>query len=437
MTSGNGFAAQANQWMEKISDLMSSPDKGLDKTEASIKNDLDKLKLGVEIEKTAAGTYRHAEKEFREDLSEIGIHGAKQNEYVTLFKATWDKHELNKKLQDKEALASTELNFVNDFIQDLSNLPKLKEIIDSAEPEAKWQSWLKGITGKIPGMENFMDDYFGPVMEALGIGWLVSPKKKESEKKEEEKPKTAGADKDNKAPEKNDEKNETPSKTPSEDTKKAPAEGPLNGPDTVPENFKPGATCLVGDSNYAGFKKEQLEKMNIKGRLTKGSMQSSWGASQVEAQEKDYFKQFEYVVIGFGTNDIGSEKSADKIWKGFERMIARIKVDNPQAKILLSTIPPGKGNKCGLWGSNFDKDENSVESKRKTLHKKMTDAKDEGLITDVIDLAKTKAEGGVASNDDPQSLATEYRRFKNDKVHINEDALTTAIRRAQYKTSNK
>jgi len=336
------------------------------------------------------------------------------------------------KKKSAEILNSPELAAMDGFISKMENLPKLKEVIESAEPQPKWQAMIAGFASQFPGLDKYINEYFGPVLESIGLGFLVKPKKgKEEGKKEVKGKKTEGK----KADKKPAESEETP-----EEEKKKPIipEGPLDGPEQVPESFRPGKTLITSDSNFAvleaNMHKDLQEILNTSPQemLSKGSMQSSWGLNQLRSKPAEYFKDLEYAVIGFGSNDLGSDDSAETIWGRLNEIAQVLKEKNPNIKVLMATIPPAKGNTYGLWGSNFD----LVEEKRAEINKRIKQAQIDGQIDEVIDLAAKHQEGGLADDKDPSAMAKTFWRH-GDRVHAKADALAKAVRRTQYKNSTK
>ena len=161
----------AMEWMDKISDLMGNADKGLDQVKKSIQSDLEKLRGESNLESLSVNLFQKAEAGFKKDLYELGVPKNAQAEYLKLFKETWEKEEMSKK--SKEILNSPELKAMNQFISDMENLPKLKEVIDSAKPRAKWQTLLEKI-----GID---PEFVRPILSFLGLGWLVGSKEKKEE----------------------------------------------------------------------------------------------------------------------------------------------------------------------------------------------------------------------------------------------------------------
>ena len=134
---------------------------------------LKRFQVGTDV---AASLYASAESGFKKDLEELGIQGDAQKEHLELFKAEWDKMEMSKK--SAEILASPELAAMDGFITNIQNLPKLKAVIDSAEPEEKWRTMLKSFASVIPGLSQFLDGGgFDTILTAVGLGSLVKPKK--------------------------------------------------------------------------------------------------------------------------------------------------------------------------------------------------------------------------------------------------------------------
>jgi|GEM_PF-2877235 len=417
MTLNQPTPAFGGEWFSKATELLGSTDKNLDQVKKSVQADLDKLKKSTD---TAASLYVSAEAGFKKDLDEVGIRDDAQKEYLALFRAEWNKQEMGKR--SSEILASPELAAMDGFITNVQNLPKLKAVIDSAEPGSNWQNLIKSFASRIPGLKQFLDSGgFDTILTSLGLDFLVKPKKataktvaakpeekKDEGKKEEKKPDTADA-----------------------------------STEAVPESFKPGRTLIMGDSNFNVFPaaphKALRERLNIRGAMTKGAMQSGWGLSEVKSKPKEFFKDFENVVIGFGTNDLGSADTAEKILGRLKEIAQNIKEKNPNIKVFIATIPPGKGNDSGQWLSNFgpaDK-EGTVEYRRLKLNDAIRAEKDSKSIAGFIDLAAPKSKGGLAANDDPSSLATDIRRTPDDKVHAKAEVLADAILRAEYKESKE
>lgn len=402
----------------QISDMFSTSDKNLDQVKKYLqasKAELEKLREEGNLTDLAANMYRIAENGLRADLKENGvISETEQEPYIAEFKRLWEEMEMNR--QSAEIMNSPELAAMDDFIGRAENLPKLKELIETAEPQAKWQTMLAGFLGNFPELEKYLGGDLRGLLSSLGLGFLMPAKREKT-----------GQTKGDK--EQNTSKNEAEKNN--EEEAESVSDGPLDGPEKVPEDFKPGKTLVLGDSHYevfgADMNKNLREKMNATEIVAKGAMQSGWGLSQLESRPVEFFADFENVVIGFGSNDMGSKDTAGEIWGRLRRIIGILREKKPDIKIIIATVPPAKGNQSGEWLTDFE----GVEKKREELNMFIKEAQNRGLIQGVMDLAAKKKDGGLANDADPSTLDENFRR-PGDKVHATADIIATAIRRAQY-----
>lgn len=424
-------------WTQQLSDLFKSTNPELDQVKKSIQSvqeDLKRLHKSGKLDSLAANLKRTAEEGFKLDLVELGITDeAAQEEHLLKFNQAWDQLEMDQKYS--EIINSPELAAMDGFISHVENLPKLKKVMESAEPESTWKTMLKGLTKNFPELGKYLGA-LAPLLSAFGID--LSGKKKKEEKKKKA-PDKKPDDKKKADKKKSDEKKEK-----AEDEK---PQGPLDGPEIVPEDFKPGKTLVMGDSNYSsigvGPYKSLKERLNAT-MLSKGGMQSGWLANEklkggapnpnyLGKKPKEFFKDFEYAVIGFGSNDMGNKEDWNDVWERIKNIINILKTKNPKIKVIIATIPPCKGNIYGQWRSDFK----GVEEKRAKIREAIKKAKREGLIAEVMDLAAKKKHGGLAENGDPETLAMSCRNTSNDVAHAKPSLITTAIRRAQYRARNK
>ena len=399
-----------------ILDLFGTADKSLDQVkkylEAS-KEELKKLKESGNLEDLAANIYRIAENGLREDLKENGVTDeTKQAPYVAEFKKLWEEMDMDSKAE--AIINSSEFAAMDQFVSRAENLPKLKELIDSAEPQAKWQTMIAGILASFPQLEQYLGSDITSFLAGLG----VLPDKE----KEKETGKIAEGEEEKKGEE---ETGETATET----------------AEAVPESFKPGRTLILGDSNFNVFsdaaQKELRGKMNVTDMIAKGGQQSGWlltpgGEGNLESRPDEFFGGFENVVIGFGSNDLGTKDTAGEIWGRLRRVIGILRKKNPKIKIIMATVPPGKGNNSGEWATDFE----GVEKRREELNLFIKEAHTRNIIQGVIDLAAKKSQGGLADDADPSAMAQEYRRFADDPVHAKADVLVETIRKGQYQAYN-
>ena len=305
-----------------ILELFGTADKSLDQVKKYLqksKGELERLRESGNLEDLAANIYRIAENGLREDLKEVGITGDAQTPYVAEFKKLWEDMEMNQKAE--EIMASAEFAALDEFVGNAENLPKLKELLDSAEPQAKWQTMLAGILSSFPDLEK----YLGPDITGLLASLGVLPKQVEDKKEGEgsEESKGAAATAENREQEENQEEAEA-----------------------APESFKPGKTLVLGDAGFSFLKsKEELRsRINATEVIAEASQGSEWAEQQVKEKPAEFFEGFENVVIGFGTGDLERGDSADIIWKRLRSVIGTLREKNPNIRIILATVPPKAGS---------------------------------------------------------------------------------------------
>ncbi|MBN2306921.1 SGNH/GDSL hydrolase family protein [Candidatus Peregrinibacteria bacterium] len=423
----------ADDFLSQLGDLFGPVDTGLDQAKKNLeahREELEKLRKAGQLDKLAINFWLTYAEGIRADLRENGVTSeAAQQPVIEEIKAAWEQKQMGKKAE--VILSCPELKAIDEFNSIAENLPKAREIIESAEPQQKWQAMLTNWASGIPGLGKLLEgSQFSSFLSSIGLGFLLPASKKEQKQKEEGKEKKGAEEQ---VAEKKDKEKEKGRQEGAETVK---LDSPLDDHEVIPEDFKPGKTLVMGDSNYEILRllqqKELKERVNAT-VLAKGSEQTHWGIMQIKGKPKSYFADFENVVISFGTNDMGGNETGPDVWSRFEKIIALLKEKNPNMRILMATIPPGKGNKAGAWGSNFDKGEpTSVETKRAYVNEQIRKAKNKGVVHGLIDLAAKRSKGGVADDQDPAALHAEYSRTKGDPIHIKADVLAEAVLRAQY-----
>ena len=387
------------EWLDKISDLFRDVDMNLDQVKKSVKDDLSKLRE-MTGESLAANLYLSAEEGLKKDLEELGIYGEAQKEHLESFKKAWQKQEMGKK--SSEILNSPELAAIDNFITDPENLPKIREVIESAEPQSKCQAMLKGLARKynIPGLDKIIDDYLGPLLSALGLGFLVKTKKKKEE-----------ADKEEGAKGKKD--------------KPKTKAGPKEKLADLPETWVPGGkTLIMGDSNLADNKKLIFKKGRVD-LVAKGSQPASWALTKIKQMDDDRINEYDNLVLGFGGNDLGA-KEPDEILKHYRLIVEHVREANKKkgedfkTKIFIVTTPPIGKDKSSLF-----------EKKREKLNDLIKKARAEGTIDfdEVIDMAATVKNGVVTSNDkDKSGEIAEGLNREGDPVHVKRGEYAKRVR---------
>ena len=423
----------AGEWLKKS-------DPKLDQIKEAVSKDLESLKKGQDISAALKETML---KGFKVDLDELGISGKAQDEYVALFENSWKEMETG--AQAREILESPELAAMDSFITTLENLPILKEMMESAQPKTKLESWFMGMaSAKIPALGKHwetikttflswiewdkikQDPDWAPWLAMIGVetgavataaatatAAKANPAQKEAEKK---------------APEKVAEKEEEGKGEGGKGgEEKATSEATAESEEETEVAKKPGPTLIVGDSinDIFRYDKEICAKLGIKDdaikTLTKGSETTDWLLTALRKKPTSFFEGLANVIITIGTNDLGdANRSVEKIWKNME---AIHDVFAEKGIIIhVATLPPGKGNKAGLWGSDFEK----LEKRRLAINDRIR-----GSNLQVIDLAATREQGGLADNKNPDTLAEELRRDgPKDFVHPKGDTLAEIYKKA-------
>lgn len=393
--------------LDKFSGLTANTDNSLDQVKKSIQGELDTLRRERNLGNLATNLYKVAEKGFKKDLTEIGINGSAQEEYLLMFRNKW--RERSMEARSREILASPELSAMDAFITDIANLPKLKTIMESAQPTNGFIAFFKGLADRF-GLGEHVERFLGPLLVACGF------KKETVEKITGKLSANAPATPTTVA---------TP--TASAETPTTPETPAAAQTSSTPESREalraPGSTMILGDSINTQFTSRELrDRLGIDGKisvLAKGSQTSAWLLNELRSKPVSYFEGFENAVILIGTNDLGSNDSANDIWTRMEAIYQLLKEKG--VKVHACTLPPGKGNTSGLWGSNFD----AVEAKRIAINEKIRTSP---LAHRVIDLAARRSEGGVADNADPQKLARDAA-LEGDPVHPAGSALAEIYQR--------
>jgi len=387
MPTPQGKASVTETWMNRLTDLLASPDKNLDQVKKSVKADLEKLKREREVGSIAITLYSSAENGFKKDLEEVGVMGDAQKEYLASFKGEWDKMEMDKKTS--EILASPELAAMDGFIINIQNLPKLKAIIDSANPESNWRTMLTGFASKIPGLGSFLENGgFDTILTSVGLGFLAKPKK-DAAKKDTTKP-AEKKDEGQKADEKKDKKE-----------------------DKEVQRKTPGSTLFMGDSITVAMPSEGKSELKINGTIetiAKGGMSSGWGKGEAArwASEKRP-KPPENAVILFGTNDLLG--SAETIIKNLQDIYSTLYKAGVK-RIYAVTIPPHQGY------AMYDRSPKANETRHAVndwLRGEAPNRPKPQYVHHLMDTCKEEKDGGLAQSGNPERL---HKDFTGDNLHI-------------------
>jgi len=110
----------------------------LDKTKAKLKE----LSETIQPE-TIGEVWGKLRPSFDADMEELGITDAAKKEEL------WQQ--VRHEVESNQLENSEELRNVDAFINNSQNLPELKKIIESTDPKAKADQWLKSLSEKIPG----------------------------------------------------------------------------------------------------------------------------------------------------------------------------------------------------------------------------------------------------------------------------------------------
>lgn len=408
------------KFSDMLSGLFETTDPKLDQIKKSIKKLSKEGKLG----NLAANLRLAAEDGFKKDLDEIGISGNAQKTYLASFNQAWQKMEMGK--QSKEILNSPESKALNAFITNIENLPKLKEVINSAEPQSGWQALLKSFASKIPGLDKFVSGSFGPILSYMGLGFLV---KKKTKKNVSKKPKNVAGKAGKKKPG-------------TKEGEKKP-EGPKEKLEDMPEKWVPrGRTLVMGDSNLDGNRKLKFKKKDTLD--AKGGMQATWAIPRIK-QMGERINGYDNLVLGFGGNDLGAV-GAVEILSRYRRIVNHVrkmnkkKGGNHRTKIYIVTTPPvGDGTKLKLRGK-WSKDHNGRNKERNKLNEILRGARSRSSsefidFDEVIDMAATVANGGI-SNDGLTKMAEGMNR-KGDPVHVKGGEYAKRIRFGMYLSEKK
>jgi hypothetical protein len=396
---------------QEIFKIFETPEEGLDQVKKAMEDSLDKLKKSPGLGDLAGQLYKEAEEGLVKDMEEIGAGEKTIQEAKRTFQTAWQEQ-----MQGRitaEALESPERLEIDAFIAHVENLPRLQEIMASHEPQAKWQTFLKGIFGKNPYLIEAVG-MFSPTLKTFLDG-VLGNKPAEGAKAE------AGQEEQDGQTEEEAEKSE------GEDSEEQVQE------DVEKEPVKPKSTLILGDSINSVFKsKQNKEKFEVNGKveeITEGARNADWLWNQIKDKPDEYFKKFENAIVLIGTNDLGESTSGEDIWKRIDK-IHRF-LHSKGVRVYACTLPPGKGNKSGEWGSNFER----LEEKRELINENIKKSKH---VHHVIDLAATEENGGVADNNDPETLTKDLRRWgEKDYVHPKVDKLAEIYNRELMEGTNK
>lgn len=182
-----GEKPKGNELLGKVSDFFGKADKGLDKTQERYneeKEKREKLKKKGKLAELASSYHDAVLAGFKEDLEEIGISGEAQAQYLAEFEAKWAEENMeNKDIRagKTEAISqSQEAVVLNKFIENLENVPLLKDLVAKANPKAKWELKFNEIATKYlgykpgdPDSEGMMASIKEWVATTFGLGFLM------------------------------------------------------------------------------------------------------------------------------------------------------------------------------------------------------------------------------------------------------------------------
>ena len=325
---------------------------------------------------------------------------------------------LHTEMEQAEVMGSPEMKAIDDFIGNLDNLPILKDIGLSSEPIKKFMGMLKEWAKKVPGLDTGVSEYFGPILSAIGLDFLI-PKKGDKETDENETKKTGRDTKTD--------------KTKKEATEKENTETADNKPAESQDVLKtPGSTLFMGDSLTVGMTSASKDVLEINGpveTVAKKGKSSAWGlrkAKELAEQDPSPLKNYENTVVLFGSNDLLAENPQTVI-SNLEKIYKTLKKAGVK-NIYAVTIPPVKG-----YGP-YDQSPRANEN-RKIFNKWIRSTPNKGLTHRVIDLCKTESEGGLASNDDPDKLAK--TAGSGDGLHFDKKKLGSIYQRELQTGTNQ
>lgn len=325
---------------------------------------------------------------------------------------------LHSEMEQAEVMGSPEKKAIDDFIGNIDNMPILKKIGLSSEPVKKFMEMMKEWTKKVPGLDTGISEYFGSILSAVGLDFLI-PKKKD-EKTDENK--TKKAKKDTKT-------DKTKKDAEAEEDKETADNKPAESQDVLET---PGSTLFMGDSLTVGMTSASKDILEINGpveTVAKKGRSSAWGlrkAKELAEQDPSPLKNYENAVVLFGSNDLLAEDPQMVIsnLEGIYRTLKEAGVKN----IYAVTIPPVKG--YGPYDENPRANEN-----RKVFNEWIKTTTDKGLTHRVIDLCKTESEGGLANNDDPDKLGR--GAGSGDGLHFNKQKLGAIYQRELQAGTNQ
>lgn len=221
-----------------------------------------------------------------------------------------------------------------------------------------------------------------------------------------------------------------------------PAEQPAGPSEQREKGPVKGSVLICGDSISVNMDKQkaiectgQKESVAVGGKTSKwllgwlnGEITSEKGK---ELPSPKTVKDFDYVVVLIGTNDIGTADLADwsetAIFKRIEKIWQKLREINPNIKIYAVTIPPFKGYSFGRYGREFE----IINQRRKDINGMIMAS---SLPYGKIDICRQynpddPGAGGVTTSDDPDQGALDDRA-KNDKVHPRGNILAQIYQRA-------
>jgi len=389
--------------MSTFTTFFDKADKRFDQIAKTVKKDRDELRKEENLERLAVNLYGSFEKGLKKDLSENNVEGSSQVALVAIAKKAWEDQEMGR--QAKEIVESPELGKINDFVTHIENLPRLKECIESADPKANWQVMLAGILGGTSGV----NDFFGPVLSALGLDFLTSKDEKEKEKKDE-------SAKASEATSSNDEDEENQSTESAEKTEEV-----NECKETV--RLTPKSTVFFGDSNTWKMTTVAKGCIDVEGEVLEkaiGGEHSKWGAEEAERladQNPSPLKKYENAVVLLGSNDL-LMYTPTEVTDFLTRTYKALKRGGVK-HVYAATIPPVKGTKG--YGARAIKNQ-------KTINEWIRKTPEEGLAYRVIDLAAKEKDGGMADNNDPDKLCS--AAHSGDGLHFDKNLLASRYQEA-------
>lgn len=134
------------------------------------------------------------------------------------------------------------------------------------------------------------------------------------------------------------------------------------------------------------------------------------------------------LVLNGGVNDLANGRTADEILSNFQKIFTLAAKHN--IRVYCCTILPFKG--ADGWKNSLKNGYETKENYRQTINTRLTAlaaSDDPARPYRVIELHKPRSQGGLADDNDPQSLAPEYAG--GDKLHLSGKGNTAMIKAIQ------